>query len=306
MKKIIILSLTLLAETAAAQTLIWSKPVGADKEFKVAGYRLLYEIAPNGICDNYDNQHRPKYSVDLGEVYKYELSTDLNFQPGFTYFIAIVTYTINDVKSGNNVKAFNYVQSLISNSVCVKIRGIPTRVLIDEDGNEIFNQGEDNEKEFIDFGSGAAGTSDNGSDDYSSRIGEVDVDAQRKGREGSGTSIAANTFQNILGRARVSSESSYIGRASIASAEKYSKRNPNMGANNVKTGMANGENILLSNDGIKQSRSRRFRISNDSRNMQKNALSSDGSWTWQRRIVLITLIIAFIVFVVEKYSRQAC
>jgi len=89
--KTILLAL-LLSIPCYAQKLSWTKPVGADKDFTVAGYKLLYEIEDE-TCGVYSDVKRPRYSLDLGNVYEYDLRRDINFQAGLKYYIAIVTYS---------------------------------------------------------------------------------------------------------------------------------------------------------------------------------------------------------------------
>ena len=99
---------------AAAQVATWPPPEGAGDKYEVQNFRISYEIfAPHETCTPVET----KYFLDVGHVYEYSFHKDINFRPGFKYFIRIDT-----------VSTTGRVSEKSETGVCMTIRGVPEGV----------------------------------------------------------------------------------------------------------------------------------------------------------------------------------
>ena len=99
---------------ALAQVATWPPPEGAGDKYEVQNFRISYEIfAPHETCVPVET----KYFLDVGHVYEYRFHEDINFRPGFKYFIRIDT-----------VSTTGRVSEKSETGVCMTIRGVPEGV----------------------------------------------------------------------------------------------------------------------------------------------------------------------------------
>ena len=271
-----ILLLALLINTAHAQTLTWSASVEIKKEDgstipAADGYKILYGIsAEHNDCSGFSKSKRPPYSVDVGPVLKYSLRSDPNFQPGVSYFVAVISYKLNPLVINNEQVGWSANESLIKESACVTIRGLPEGTefenVYDDEYVQQTNEGDKDEEISVSVGHPDESVSDSGSSG-------VHMDGAASKHEQRGAKSASGKVQSILGDKLYGNRPIGSDRnAATSYFNRRSDRSKDVSFKNVKSVVAGGNKNIFPNDSSTSiTDRRRSGISKVSRSGQANA-----------------------------------
>lgn len=251
------------ATAGNGQTLVWKKPKPPEVKLDANGnpiaqpipaepdgYRLLYEIQKDSSECKAESGN-PRYALDVGNVFKYDLAQDQNFQSGFRYYFEVVAYSLKPIEDKDKkITGYKAEESTTSVAACVTIKGIPEAPelegIYDDEYLKQYYEGEEDEE--INMGDVDLPGDDAILRGYS-ESGLVPQHARRGQRDG--TTNAANALPAVLvATSNANRRAGNINRTAFARGSEYFERRKHVVANDPKAGhrVDTKKHVLLSND----------------------------------------------------------